>query len=127
MKSLFTKYIKPYLPIIIVVIGILAYNFSTSCAGKQIEGLANDLSTDASVSFCNTFGGDSSKLEGACGSLTSKNCKSSSCCVFVNGNRCSAGGITGPTFKTDKDGNKITVDNFYYMNKCYGNGCPPIK
>jgi len=123
MKSLFTKYIKPYLPIIIVVIGILAYNYLTN-ARKQIEGLANDLSTDASVSFCNTFGGDSSKLEEVCGRLTSNNCKSSSCCVFVNGNRCSAGGITGPTFKTDKDGNKITVDNYYYMNKCYGSGCP---
>jgi len=123
MKAFFTKYIKPYLLIIIVVIGIIAYNYLTN-VGKQIEGLDNELSTDASVSFCNTFGGDSSKLEGACGSLTSKNCKSSSCCVFVNGNRCSAGGITGPTFKTDKDGNKITVDNYYYTNKCYGNGCP---
>jgi len=123
MKMNFTKYIKSYLPIIIVVIGILAYNFSTSGVGKKIEGLENELSTDASVSFCNTFGGDSRKLESACDSLTSKNCKASSCCVFINGNKCSAGGITGPTFKTDKDGNKITVDNYYYMNKCYGNSC----
>jgi hypothetical protein len=123
MKAFFTKYIKPYLPIIIVVVGIIAYNYLTNVE-KQIEGLANELSTDASVSFCNTFGGDSSKLEGACGSLTYKNCKSSSCCVFINGNKCSAGGITGPTFKTNKDGNKITVDNYYYMNKCYGNNCP---
>jgi hypothetical protein len=118
MKMNFTKYIKPYLPIIFVVIGILVYNFSTSRAGKKIEGL-----DDMSVSFCNTFGGDSTKLESACESLTSKNCKSSSCCVWANGNKCSAGGITGPTFKTDKDGNKITVDNYYYMNKCYGNSC----
>ena len=123
MKMNFTKYIKSYLPIIVVVIGILTYNFLTN-KGKQIEGLDNELSTDMSVSFCNKFGGDSSELEGACGRLTSKNCKSSSCCVWANGNKCSAGGITGPTFKTDKDGNKITVDNYYYMNKCYGNGCP---
>jgi hypothetical protein len=123
MKMNFTKYIKLYLPIILVVVGILVYNFSTSRAGKQIEGLDNDSLTDASVSFCNKFGGDSSQLESACGRLTSKNCKSSNCCVFINGNKCSAGGITGPTFKTDKDGNKITVDNYYYMNKCYGTGC----
>lgn len=119
----FIKYIKQYLPAILVVVVILVYNFSTSRAGKRIEGLENDLLTDASVSFCNKFGGDSSQLEGACGNLTSKNCKSSNCCVFINGNKCSAGGITGPTFKTDKDGNKITVDNYYYMNKCYGNRC----
>jgi hypothetical protein len=123
MKTNFIKYIKPYLPLILVVIIILVYNFSTN-NGNQIEGLENELSTDMSVSFCNKFGGDSSQLEGACGRLTSKNCKTSSCCVFTNGNKCSAGGITGPTFKTDKDGNKIAVENYYYMNKCYGNGCP---
>jgi hypothetical protein len=123
MKMSFIKYIKSYLPVILIVVVILVYNFSTSRAGKQIEGLENDLSTDPAVSFCNKFGGDSSQLEGACGRLTDKNCKSSNCCVFTNGNKCSAGGITGPTFKTDKDGNKITVDNYYYMNKCYGNGC----
>lgn len=123
MKMSFIKYIKPYVLLIIVVIIILVYNFSTN-NGKQIEGLENELSTDMSVSFCNKFGGDSSQLESACGRLTSKNCKTSSCCVFTNGNKCSAGGITGPTFKTDKDGNKIAVDNYYYMNKCYGSGCP---
>lgn len=123
MKMSFIKYIKSYLLVILIVVVILVYNFSTSGAGKQIEGLENELSTDAAVSFCNKFGGDSSQLEGACGRLTSKNCKSSSCCVFINGNKCSAGGITGPTFKTNKDGNKITVDNYYYMNKCYGTGC----
>ena len=114
MKINFTKYIKPYLPIIIVVIVILVYNYSTN-AGKQIEGLDNELSTDMSVSFCNKFGGDSSQLENACGRLTSKNCKSSNCCVWVNGNKCSAGGITGPTFKTDADGNKISSDS---LNCC---------
>jgi hypothetical protein len=119
MKTFFTKYIKPYLPIIIVVAAILVFNFSTN-AGKQVEGLDNSLAD----SFCPTFGGDSGKLEAACGRLTSNNCKAVSCCVFINGKKCSAGGITGPTFKTDKHGNKITIDNYYYMNKCYGNGCP---
>ena len=120
MKSLFTKYIKPYLPLIIVVGAILVYNLSN---WKNVEGLDSDL-TDLSVSFCKKYEGNSSELEGACGKLTSQNCKNSNCCVWANGNKCSAGGITGPTYKTDKDGNKITIDNYYYMNKCYGNGCP---
>jgi len=112
----FTKYIKPYLLIILVVAVIILFNFLNN-AGKLIEGLENSLAD----SFCPTFAGDSSKLETACGRLTSNNCKSVGCCVFINGNKCLAGGITGPTFKTDKEGNKIIVDNYYYMNKCYGN------
>ena len=127
MKAFFTKYIKSYLPIILVLfivfitIIILLHIFLIN-SGKQIESL-----TDMSVSFCNKFGNDSSQLEVACGHLTSANCKNSSCCVLVNGNKCSAGGPTGPTYKTDKDGNKIVVDNYYHLNKCHGNNCPIVQ
>ena len=71
------------------------------------------------------FGKYSAKveLEGACERLTSKNCKTSSCCVFVNGNKCSAGDASGPTYKTDENGKPIAIDNFYYQNKCHGSGC----
>lgn len=91
MKTFF-----PYLILILVIMIILVYNYSTN-TGKLIEGLDN-----LSVSFCNKFEKDSSELEGACNRLTSKNCKESNCCVLVNGNKCSAGGITGPTFTLSK-------------------------
>ena len=125
MKAFFRKYIKSYLPIILVVVFviiiILLYNFFIN-SGKHIESL-----TDMSVSFCNKFGNDSSQLEVACGHLTPTNCKNITCCVLVNGNKCSAGGPTGPTYKTDKDGNKIEVDNYYHLNKCHGNNCPIVQ
>jgi len=130
MKAFFRKYIKSYLPIIlflfivfvVFVVIIILLNIFFINTGKQIESL-----TDMSVSFCNKFGNDTSQLEVACGHLTSSNCKNSNCCVFVNGNKCSAGGTTGPTYKTDKDGNKIEVESYYYLNKCHGNNCPIVQ
>jgi hypothetical protein len=104
---------------LIIITLVLAY----SMYNKTVEGLDSDLS-DPSISFCKAFEGNSAQLETACGGLTTDNCKNSNCCVWANGNKCSAGGVTGPTYKTDADGKPITVDNFFYMNKCYGNGCP---
>ena len=125
MKAFFTKYIKPYIPLIIVVSIIFIYNFSNrnNKNNNNIEGLDSNLS-DMAVSFCKKFEGKTSELEGACERLTSKNCKTSNCCVFVNGNKCSAGDASGPTYKTDANGKPIAIDNYYYQNKCYGNGCP---
>lgn len=122
MKAFFTKYIKSYIPLIIVVSIIFIYNFSTR-NNNNIEGLDSNLS-DMAVSFCKKFEGKTSELEGACERLTSKNCKTSNCCVFVNGNKCSAGDASGPTYKTDANGKPIAIDNYYYKNKCYGNSCP---
>jgi hypothetical protein len=104
---------------LIIITLVLAYNMYN----KTMEGLESDMS-DPSVSFCKAFEGNSAQLETACGGLTTDNCKNSNCCVWVNGNKCSAGGVTGPTYKTDADGNPVKVDNFYYMNKCYGSNCP---
>ena len=71
--------------------------------------------------FCNVYG--SSK----CNDLTNENCKSSKCCVLLNGQgtntkktqdnsnlKCVGGSANGPTFQTD-------ADSFYYMNKLYPN------
>ena len=41
------------------------------------------------------------------------------CCVYGNG-KCVAGDISGPTYKTDKDGKLITMDSYYYLGKCRG-------
>lgn len=88
-----------------------------------MEGFDNN-NKNISDSFCNTFGKDSSKLQEACGRLTGKNCKNIGCCVWTNGEKCLAGGVTGPTYKTDSNGKTLEVDNYYYLNKCYGNNCP---
>lgn len=73
--------------------------------------------------FCKS---SSDSLKNSCAKLTKKNCNSTSCCVVLNGEKCVAGNQDGPTFKTDS-GKDITVDYYYYQNKCYGNSCPTNK
>ena len=71
-----------------------------------------------SNSFCESYLGNSQELEGACNQLTKTNCAQTSCCVFTNNkdsSKCVAGGIHGPTYKTDKDGKLITMGSYYYL------------
>lgn len=75
-----------------------------------------------SDNFCESYLGDSSNLEKACNQLTEGNCADVKCCVYGNG-KCMAGDISGPTYKTDKDGKLITMDSYYYLGKCRGR-CP---
>ena len=68
-------------------------------------------------SFCESYLGNSQELEGACNQLTETNCAQTPCCVYkdsING-KCVAGGIHGPTYKTDNDGKLITIDSYYYL------------
>jgi len=64
-----------------------------------------------------------SSLKDSCDKLTKKNCNATSCCIMLNGEKCVAGNQDGPTFKTES-GEDITVDYYYYQNKCYGDNCP---
>jgi len=73
--------------------------------------------------FCKMYEGNSTQLEPACNKLTAQNCNKVSCCVHINGNKCVAGSKNGSTYKTDKNGNNINVDYYYYKNKCTGK-CP---
>jgi hypothetical protein len=73
-------------------------------------------------SFCETHQGNSPSLNLACKGLTDENCSSIPCCVLVqgqNGNKCMAGGVNGPTFKKDTNGNLISMDTYYYEGKLY--------
>lgn len=60
--------------------------------------------------------------------LSAKNCKSTSCCVLLNGNKCVGGTSKGPTYLT-RNGKKVEFDYFEYKSKddgsvkCRGN-CP---
>jgi hypothetical protein len=93
-----------------------------------VEGLKNKLDTsiimNKSDAFCEKYRGSSDSLNTACTKLTDKNCKSTSCCVLVNGKKCTAGNADGPTFNTDKNGKTKNIDYYYYRSKCYGNKCP---
>jgi hypothetical protein len=81
-----------------------------------------DFTIDGAKSFCENHRGKSGDLNASCKLLTNDNCKSSSCCVLVqgqNGNTCMAGDVNGPTFKKDKDGNMISMDAYYFQGQKY--------
>ena len=80
------------------------------------ENLVNDMLNSAN-NFCKSFIGDSNALEQSCNTLTRDNCANVECCVLDGTkNKCVAGDINGPTYKT-------TSDNYYYLGKCLGR-CP---
>jgi len=74
-------------------------------------------------SFCKNAEKSQIGLDAKCQKLTEQNCNSTSCCVWLNGEKCVAGGIKGPTFNTDENGKTKEIDNYYYQNKCYGPKC----
>ena len=84
--------------------------------------VTQDFTIDGAKSFCENHRGKSGDLNASCKLLTTDNCKSSSCCVLVqgqNGNTCMAGDVNGPTFKKDKDGNMISMDAYYFQGQKY--------
>jgi len=76
----------------------------------------------SSENFCESYLGNSMELEKACNELSESNCANIKCGVYVNG-KCVAGDISGPTYKTDKDGKLLTMDSYYYLGKCR-RSCP---
>ena len=94
------------------------YQASTNTGSDATQ----DFALDGAKSFCENHRGKSGDLNASCKLLTTDNCKSSSCCVLVqgqNGNTCMAGDVNGPTFKKDKDGNMISMDAYYFQGKNY--------
>ena len=94
---------------------------SASSMQDSIENIEK-MKLNLADSFCDSYLGNSQGLETACNQLTETNCAQTKCCVFGNG-KCMAGGLHGPTYKTDKDGKLITMDTYYYLGKCQGQ-CP---
>jgi len=98
-----------------------------------VEGLDN-LSTDANMdmdmnineseSFCDKYKSQPSELDAKCAGLTEKSCDATSCCVFINGERCVAGNKNGPMFRTSAETNEnIDIKHYKHKGVCYGN-CP---
>lgn len=83
-----------------------------------------EMDPNMEAGFCSYFKGNSGLLNKACNRLTKGNCNLTDCCVYVNNNKCSAGNVDGPTFNTDENGNLITLDTYYFRNRCYGPKCP---
>jgi hypothetical protein len=114
---------------LLIFTGLLA--FSASSKDYLLETMKNRVNPNSATtsledSFCSFHDSDSSakNLNDSCGKLTKSNCTNTKCCVWGQKgetSKCYAGGARGPTFSTDNQGNKLDVDSYYYMSKCYGN------
>ena len=71
------------------------------------------------TSLCSVYASQPTILNDKCGTLTEKNCNSTSCCGWLNGSSCVAGNANGPTFRTNK-GKDIVVDSYSYMGTMTG-------
>jgi hypothetical protein len=114
---------------ITILIFIVVASFAIDSKGYLQEAMKSrpiDATKSLEDSFCRFYDSNESATnqDNACGKLTRGNCMNTKCCVWGkkgNTNKCYAGGATGPTFKSDNKGNKLDIDSYYYMNKCYGN------
>uniref|UniRef100_A0A6C0ER07 Uncharacterized protein n=1 Tax=viral metagenome TaxID=1070528 RepID=A0A6C0ER07_9ZZZZ len=116
--------VKYTLNIFIVTIVILFIIFCITYKPSITEGIDDTLNINTSDSFCKSHTGSSGTLNESCGKLTKSNCVSTTCCVFLNGDKCVAGTQEGPTYNTDDKGRTKDIDYYYYQNKCYGKKCP---
>ena len=89
---------------------------------KKDQEQDQEFDFNGAKSFCENYRGKSDELNKAAKGLTDENCKTSTCCVLVqgqNGNTCMAGDVNGPTFQKDLKGNLISMDAYYYLGKRY--------
>lgn len=91
------------------------------------------LNSNFKEDICTVVGPDSIRVPNTaaninkkCQELSPENCSIPSCCVLINGNTCSSGSITGPTYLT-QDGQVVDFTYYYYKKKCYGTGCGMAK
>ena len=115
------KHISNIIFLMMILMGIVLIIFKTYFGFK--EGIISDIIINKFDSFCQAHSSSSITLDRKCNQLSSKNCNSTSCCVWTSNNKCTAGKSDGPTFNTDNNGKTKELDYYYYQNKCYGNGC----
>lgn len=119
MKS---NFLDIFLLSLFMLIGLIVYTMHFSENNKESMVNMEDLKT---ANKCDTLKGDSTKIESYCTTLGKGKCKIQDCCVLLGSDnepenqRCVAGNKSGPTYKTDEEGNDIEYDEYYYLQNKY--------
>ena len=87
---------------------------------EDLYGNKGILNSDFKEDICTKYLGNSNNINKKCNQLSATNCKMTDCCVLLNGTKCVAGNINGPTYLTE-NGKEIDQLYFYYKDICYGN------
>lgn len=91
---------------------------------KKIKTVTIETLSNPVDSFCEYYESNPNELRTEASNLTQKNCSNTKCTIWLkekglDEGKCVVGNASGPNFITD-NGVKIDIDNYYYMNKCYG-------
>jgi hypothetical protein len=76
------------------------------------------LKSDYKDDICEKYIGDYSTINEKCRGLNMTTCPLTKCCVLLNGNKCVAGNVKGPTYYTD-NGIEIEFDYYEFRGKRY--------
>ena len=93
---------------------LIMNNINNSDQNNIMKEIDN-LKLNPNDSFCQSYLGNSAKLEQSCGQLTQDSCQQTKCCVWANltnnEDKCMAGDKNGPTYKN----NLKTMISYYWQ------------
>jgi hypothetical protein len=100
-------------------------NITQSKAKADADDIVNTIPMDGMSNFCSKYSESPKELEQACNGLAEATCKNISCCALIGNSsenakgKCSAANKNGPIYKSDTNGNLITMDHYYYEGTKY--------
>ena len=113
-------YIGSFLIIFLIIYFLNSMSFEGFTSNSTSIFSENDELEDITgESLCSIYASDLQELNNKCGELTEKNCNSTSCCLWLNGESCVTGNANGPTFRTT-GGKNIDINYYSYKNKLVG-------
>lgn len=110
--------------LVLILINVYGIDMNPPKSDKLVKVVTVENFENTIKSFCEVYETDAPKLEKACNNLTKENCNATSCCIWLNNSKCVAGNQGGPKFKDDENKQPISIDSYYYKNKCFGKNCP---
>jgi energy-coupling factor transporter transmembrane protein EcfT len=112
--------------LIFILFTFMYFYYNNIKEGLKHMELDTNLNTDFAKSFCELNQSSGQELKEKCPTLTEKNCRSTTCCIWTSNGKCDAGGKDGLLFNTEPSGKPITLDYYYYKDTCYGKKCPKM-
>jgi len=73
--------------------------------------------------FCDKYLSDPNVLHEKCQAFNKDSCNATSCCIWLNSEKCVGGNKFGPTYYSDDNLNDINVKHYHHKGICRGD-CP---
>ena len=115
---------KIFLFLFFVLLLFVYFNYANIKEGLKNMSIDTNLSSDFANSFCESKQSSGEELKESCKTLTQKNCRSTSCCIWTSNDKCEVGSKDGLLFSTEPNGKPIPLDYYYFKDTCYGEKCP---